>query len=150
MIYYRPVAMTDPARPAEALPLAGGWCWFDRVEVLTRAGSCGLIPARDLPEAARLRLSDPRPALCGLAMDRVQIMGILNVTPDSFSDGGDFQTPATAEARAQEICRQGAALLDIGGESTRPGAAEVPLTEEIARTAPVIAALRAAGLRVPI
>jgi dihydropteroate synthase len=83
-------------------------------------------------------------------MDRPQIMGILNVTPDSFSDGGRFLDPAAALAQAQAMVAEGAALLDIGGESTRPGAAEVPVADEIARTEPVIAALRDAGVPLSI
>jgi len=148
--YYRPIAQTDAARPAGALPLAGGWCWFSHVEVLTRAGSEGLMPAADLPEAARARLSAPRAALAGIGFDRPSIMGILNVTPDSFSDGGRFDAPEAALAQAEALAGAGADLLDIGGESTRPGAAEVSVPDEIARTAPVIAALRAKGFAAPI
>ena len=70
-------------------------------------------------------------------------MGILNVTPDSFSDGGEHFSIATALDHARRMIMEGAAIIDIGGESTRPGAAVVPAAEEIARTAPVIAALRA-------
>ena len=78
----------------------------------------------------------------GLAMDRPRIMGILNVTPDSFSDGGDHNHPAQALAQAKRMVEGGADIVDIGGESTRPGAITVPEEVEIARTAPVIAALR--------
>jgi len=70
-------------------------------------------------------------------------MGILNVTPDSFSDGGIYAGTSAALAHAREMIAEGAEIIDIGGESTRPGAAEVPAAEEIARTCPVIAALRA-------
>jgi dihydropteroate synthase len=77
-------------------------------------------------------------------------MGILNVTPDSFSDGGQFYSFDSACAQAHRMVQDGADILDIGGESTRPGAQEVPIAEEIARTAPLIRALRAGGLRVPI
>jgi dihydropteroate synthase len=83
-------------------------------------------------------------------MDRPRIMGILNVTPDSFSDGGRFLAPEAAAVQARAMVEAGAAILDVGGESTRPGAAEVPVAEEIARTEPVIAALAAAGLDVPV
>ena len=72
-----------------------------------------------------------------------RIMGILNVTPDSFSDGGNYPGTGAALAHAREMIAEGAEIIDIGGESTRPGAAEVPAEEEIARTCPVIAALRA-------
>jgi dihydropteroate synthase len=70
------------------------------------------------------------------------IMGILNVTPDSFSDGGEFSTLKMAINRAQEMREEGAEIIDIGGESTRPGAAAVSMSEEIARVVPVIQALR--------
>lgn len=73
---------------------------------------------------------------------RTLIMGVLNVTPDSFSDGGRYTDPAAAVAHALAMAEAGADLLDIGGESTRPGAAAVPEDEEIARVRPVIAALR--------
>ena len=149
MEYYRPIAMTDAARPAGALPLAGGWCWFAQVEVLRRDGPSRVVAAGDLPAEVRDRLSAPRPDFGGMAMDRPRIMGILNVTPDSFSDGGRFLAPEAALTQAQVMAR-GADVLDIGGESTRPGAAEVELAEEVARTAPVIATLRAGGLEVPI
>lgn len=149
-IYYRPIAQTDAARPPGAVPLAGGWCWFDRVEVLTRAGSQGLIAAAELPGDVLDRLTAPRAALAGLAMDRPQVMGILNVTPDSFSDGGRFLAPEAALARARKMQAEGMAILDIGGESTRPGAPEVPAAEELARTGPVIAALRDGGFALPV
>ena len=72
-----------------------------------------------------------------------RIMGILNVTPDSFSDGGEHAGPAAALAHARRMIAEGADIIDIGGESTRPGAPEVPAQEEIARTQPVVGALRA-------
>ncbi|MGL4280553.1 MAG: dihydropteroate synthase, partial [Albidovulum sp.] len=75
---------------------------------------------------------------------------ILNVTPDSFSDGGRFDRPKAAFAHARAMVEAGAEILDIGGESTRPGAAAVSAEEEIARTAPVIRALRRAGVMVPV
>jgi dihydropteroate synthase len=73
------------------------------------------------------------------------VMGVLNVTPDSFSDGGRFTHPAVAVERALEMAEEGAALLDVGGESTRPGAAPVSTQAELARVMPVIEALVAAG-----
>jgi len=70
--------------------------------------------------------------------DYTQVMGILNVTPDSFSDGGCYMTVEDAVARAREIDKAGADIIDVGGESTRPGAEPVPIHEELERVIPVI------------
>ncbi len=149
MTYIRPLLMTDPARPKGALTLAAGWCWFDRVEVLERGRAPELVPAAALSDVQREVLTAARPDFGGLCLDQPRIMGILNVTPDSFSDGGLFLRPEAAVMQAR-VMAAGADILDIGGESTRPGAKDVAEAEEIQRTAPVIAALRAGGLEGPI
>lgn len=79
-----------------------------------------------------------------------RIMAILNVTPDSFSDGGRFLAPEAAVDQAHQMVADGADILDIGGESTRPGAREVPAEEEAARVVPVIKALRDGGVTTSI
>lgn len=82
---------------------------------------------------------------CGrftLSLERPLVMGIVNVTPDSFSDGGQHASSTAAIARARRLVEQGADLIDIGGESTRPGAAPVSVGEEISRVVPVLDALR--------
>ena len=104
-----------------------------------------MLPIANLAETAwswtiRDRVLDLRP--------RALVMGIVNVTPDSFSDGGRYFQPQQAIQHAQELIRQGADLLDIGGESTRPGATPVPAEEEMRRVLPVIEAL--AGGPVPL
>ena len=76
-----------------------------------------------------------------LDLDRVAVMGVLNVTPDSFSDGGKWFDSARAVEHALEMVEQGAAIVDVGGESTRPGAEAVPETEELRRVIPVIEAI---------
>ncbi|HEY0212055.1 MAG TPA: dihydropteroate synthase [Paenirhodobacter sp.] len=148
--YYRPIVQTDALRPRTALPVAGGWGWFTHAQVLSRQGPQGMIAAGNLPPDVLHRIAAPRAPVAGLDFHRPQIMGILNVTPDSFSDGGRFNATEQAVARARELTDAGADMLDLGGESTRPGADDVPVPEEIARTAPVIAALRAGGYRTPI
>jgi dihydropteroate synthase len=72
---------------------------------------------------------------------RPLVMGVLNITPDSFSDGGQFSRPEEAVAQAMLMCEEGADLIDVGGESTRPGSLPVPEDEQIARVAPVIAGI---------
>ncbi len=81
---------------------------------------------------------------------RPRIMGILNVTPDSFSEGGRAYTTAQAVAAGMRLAEDGADIVDVGGESTRPGADEVPLAEELRRTVPVVRALAGAGIAVSI
>lgn len=76
-----------------------------------------------------------------LDMSSCHVMGILNVTPDSFSDGGRFNTVEVAVARAREMVADGAAFIDVGGESTRPGATPVSVEEELARVCPVVEAI---------
>jgi dihydropteroate synthase len=78
------------------------------------------------------------------------VMGILNVTPDSFSDGGQFAGLEQAVARGLELRAQGADVVDVGGESTRPGAVRVPVEEELGRVIPVISELVAAGVTVSV
>lgn len=101
-------------------------------------------------EADKSRHSPAGIPLPGLPADRPLIMGIVNVTPDSFSDGGDFAAPDRAVAHGRALLAAGADILDIGGESTRPGAEPVSVEEEIARVAPVIRALAGQGAVVSI
>jgi dihydropteroate synthase len=148
--YYRAIPMTDPARPARALPIAGGWCWFDRIEVLSRGASAEIIPASKVPQSVLHAIASPRADIAGLSMAAPQVMGILNVTPDSFSDGGRYIEPASALSQAQSMIREGATIIDVGGESTRPGAAVVPVEEETTRVAQVVDTLAKGGVCVSI
>ncbi len=77
-----------------------------------------------------------------LTLERPHVMGILNVTPDSFSDGGRFNSIESALSQTKKMVEAGVSIVDIGGESTRPGAPEVTLSEELSRTIPVIKAIR--------
>jgi dihydropteroate synthase len=83
-------------------------------------------------------------------LDRPVVLGIVNVTPDSFSDGGNFFSAGAAVSQGQQLIADGADVLDIGGESTRPGATPITVEEEIRRVVPVVWALRGAFPRVPI
>ncbi|MEM1235091.1 MAG: dihydropteroate synthase [Pseudomonadota bacterium] len=135
--YYRPLLASGPG-----LGLAGGWLTFREVEEITRQGS-RIIAADAVPGDVLHRLTAPRADLSGLSLDAPRIMGIVNTTPDSFSDGGRLTTAEAAIAHGQALTGAGAHILDIGGESTRPGAEYVEIEKEIARTAPVIAGLTA-------
>ncbi|MGR3492355.1 MAG: dihydropteroate synthase [Shimia sp.] len=139
-------------RPLVALAgahrLAGGWCRFDLVERLGPEGR-DIVMASALDPRVLRRLTQPRADIAGLSTDRPRIMGILNVTPDSFSDGGRHASRDAALAQARAMVAEGADILDIGGESTRPGAREVQVQEELDRTIPVIEAIRA-EMAIPI
>jgi len=87
-----------------------------------------------------MQLQLPRQRVLNLS--RPQVMGILNITPDSFSDGGKHQALDRALFSAEQMLQDGATMLDIGGESTRPGAAEVSVTDELQRVVPLISAIR--------
>lgn len=84
------------------------------------------------------------------SVDRTLVMGVVNVTPDSFSDGGQWFTPQAALAHGLALLEQGADLLDVGGESTRPGAGRVPEDEELRRVVPVVRALAERGAVVSV
>ncbi|TMV12960.1 dihydropteroate synthase [Arenibacterium halophilum] len=142
MDYIRPLVQHGAARPDDALPLAGrADLWFSHAEVLTREGAPSVLPVGKVAPEVLERLTVPRVDYAGLSMDTPRIMGIVNTTPDSFSDGGRHALAADALVGAGAMATAGADILDIGGESTRPGAETVPDAEEIQRTEPVIAAL---------
>ena len=130
--YFRPIPSEG-----EGLPLAGGPISFARAEVLTRSGSEGFVAAEDVPADWRDRLTRPRPLLTRFRQPQPLVMGILNITPDSFSDGGRHDVPADAIAAAHAMHAAGAAIIDVGAESTRPGAPELPVADELARLAPL-------------
>jgi dihydropteroate synthase len=172
-VYFRPLGLIqgDAAQAAVengwAVSLQGGeWAftgcevWQRRREGIARA----ILPAAQLsawieqqPEplrqhAARLRerLLAPPSGPDGLPPRRPLLMGVVNVTPDSFSDGGEFVEPAVAIAHGLKLYAEGADIVDVGGESTRPGAGAVSADEEIRRVVPVVLALAGAGVLVSI
>ena len=163
-LYLRPIGLlygaAANAAGAEgvALPLAGGPIAFAAAELIEgEAGSArrqiftarALAEARDTDLAGLLkRVTAPRPPFAEIALDRPVLMGIVNVTPDSFSDGGLYDSKEDAIVHAAELAAAGAAIVDIGGESTRPGSDQVEEGEELARIVPVIEGLN--GLRAVI
>ncbi len=122
----------------------------DGAKVMRNVRPCDRLqaPPAELPGLIE-RVRQPRPPIAGLALDRPRLMGIVNVTPDSFSDGGRWLDPGAAIAHGLQLEAEGADILDIGGESTRPGSEPIGVDEELRRVIPVIAAL-AKQVRVPI
>lgn len=149
-VLFRPICQTDGSMPPGAARIAGGWSWFTHAVPMERGVSHDPIRVSEIPPETLDRITAPRAPVSGLTMDTPRLMGVLNLTPDSFSDGGLHAGTGDAVSRAQEMLAEGAEILDIGGESTRPGAEEVPVDEEISRTCPVIEALRAKGVTAPI
>ncbi len=145
-------AAHDAVASGLALPLAGGPSAFTLVRLLGRIDG-GIIAVTAIPpEFAKAvdRVTSVRPVWAGLAYDRPLVMGILNLTPDSFSDGGTYADPEAAIVAGRRMRDEGVDILDIGGESTRPGAAEVPPDVEQARILPVIEALAGEGMVVSV
>jgi dihydropteroate synthase len=131
-----------------ALPLAGGPAAFTLVRLIGPGAPDSPLPLSDVPDAWQARvlaLAAPGPGFAGLPAHRPLVMGIVNVTPDSFSDGGLFLDPRQAIAAGHAMLEAGADLLDIGGESTRPGAAPVTVEQEVARILPVVRELAKAA-----
>jgi len=145
-------AATAAIGAGTAFPLAGGPVAFSTVETLNPEKSgitSAYAPAADLPDAVSV-LGAARGPFAGLDMSRPVVMGVVNVTPDSFSDGGDFFDAERAIDQALRLADEGAAIIDIGGESTRPGADPMPVAAEIARVLPVVEAAVAQGVTVSV
>ena len=151
----KPLALLDGPAAVDAVasglaqPLAGGPTGFALARLIdTDSGLNVLCPVHQVPDdwhSVRATVSGPVLPWAGLPQGRAGIMGIINVTPDSFSDGGERFDPEVAIAAGLEMARAGADILDIGGESTRPGSAPTPQPEEQARVLPVIRGLAGAG-----
>ncbi|MES2022781.1 MAG: dihydropteroate synthase [Pseudomonadota bacterium] len=163
-LHLRPIQFVDTPvdRDGEVARLAGGMLWFSAYEVI-EDGRRRTVPVAELgpllrdERAASLHaaITAPRPPLVlgerTLRFDQPLVAGILNVTPDSFSDGGAVHDdPAAAASAGVAMAEAGAALIDVGGESTRPGAATVWEGDEIARVVPVIERLARSGTLVSI
>jgi len=153
-VYLRPLPC--PPGRAGARPLAGGPFAFALVELLARGAAPQVLPVDAVealhPEEAETleALTAPRAPIAGIDFTRPRIMGVINVTPDSFSDGGEFADAQAAVAHGLALAEAGADILDIGGESTRPGAEPVPLALAFDRVMPVIEGLIDAGCPAPI
>jgi len=161
----RPTAFVDSpfGHNGKVARLAGGLNWFAAVELIAiegqRRSSSELVPVagiegrfdEDMAVQWQALTSSRAPLQLGertVRLDQPQVMGIVNATPDSFSDGGRFADAAAAASAGADMASAGAAIIDVGGESTRPGARTVWEGDEIERVAPVIRQLAAGGAAV--
>ena len=165
-VYLRPGGLLgggagqQAVRQGKAGLIGAGWAAFCLVEIIERTGNNiqrSWHSYGDIAETGDKAIADtlrrveaPRSPVAGLPMSEPQIMGIVNVTPDSFSDGGDFLQSKTAIAHGKELQAAGADVLDIGGESTRPGADYVSEEEEAKRVVPVLKGLQGLGVALSV
>ena len=139
--YLRPLGLLSGSAAREAiagglaLPLVGGPLAYSLLEIIERHGAGDIRRRIEQPLARGTGEGSP-------VARAPTVMGIVNATPDSFSDGGDHLDPAAAIAHAEAVIKAGAGIIDIGGESTRPGSEPVAVEEEIRRVVPVIAGIR--------
>src|SRR5688572_26579635 len=163
----RPTGFVDSpfGHDGKVARLAGGLNWFGLVELIRVEGhqrvSTEIVPVEGIEDrfdaamaADWARIIAPRAQLQlgerTVRLDQPQAMGIVNATPDSFSDGGSYPDAAAAAEAGSTMAAQGAAIIDVGGESTRPGASLVWEEDEIGRVLPVVQQLAAAGHAVSI
>ena len=153
-IYLRPLGFlygesaTEAVKAGQARWLTGGPVAFSMAEIIEgtpgRAKrTCLAMSALSASSESRIQrwlsqLTEKRAAFCGMVFDRPRLMGIINVTPDSFSDGGNLHDAPASVAHAMRLVREGADIIDIGGESTRPGSDPVSLDQELKRVLPVV------------
>jgi dihydropteroate synthase len=133
-----------------ALPLANGPVGFSLARLIPNGA---IVPVSAIPPAyleTLARLTAAPAPWAGLTGSRPWIMGVLNVTPDSFSDGGDFNDPARAIQAGMDMVHAGADIIDIGGETTRPGSLATPPDVEQARVIPAVRALAGHGITVSV
>jgi dihydropteroate synthase len=161
----RPTGFVDSpfGHDGKVARLAGGLNWFASVELIKLEGhqrsSIELVPVERIEDRFDDDMAQQWEALTGarsalrlgertVRLDQPQVMGIINATPDSFSDGGQFADAAEAAEAGARMAGQGAAIIDVGGESTRPGARSIWEGDEIERIVPVIRQLAAGGAAV--
>jgi dihydropteroate synthase len=163
----RPTGFVDSpfGHDGKVARLAGGLAWFAGVELLTvengRRTASELVPVEGIESRFDDAMASQWAALTSgrgalqlgdrtIRLDQPQVMGIVNATPDSFSDGGQFADPGDAALAGAEMASQGAAIVDVGGESTRPGAQPVWEGDEAERVVPVIRQLASGGAAVSV
>jgi dihydropteroate synthase len=136
--YFRPIVRTGSPRSKDSIFLAETNYWVSEAEEIKFGKKTKLVSINDVPDWWKKRWLKKRADILGMEFGFPKLMGILNVTPDSFSDGGNYVELDAALNQAKFMEENGVDIIDIGGESTRPGALAVPILEEIKRIEPVI------------
>jgi len=147
--YFRPILRTGSPRADDSIVFAETNYWISEAEEIKLGKKTELVSINDVPDRWIKRWLGKRSDILGMKFGYPKLMGILNVTPDSFSDGGHHLELDAASMQAEFMADNGADIIDIGGESTRPGALTVPISEEIKRIEPVINAISSKS-RIPI
>ena len=147
--YFRPIVRTGSPRSKNSIFLAETNYWVSEAEEIKFGKKTKLVSINDVPDWWKKRWLKKRSVILGMEFGFPKLMGILNVTPDSFSDGGNHVELDAALNQAKFMEENGVDIIDIGGESTRPGALTVPILEEIRRIEPVINGISARS-KIPI
>ena len=147
--YFRPIIRTGSPRSKNSIFFAETKYWISEAEEMKVGETAKLISINDVPDWWKNRWLKKRSDILGMEFGFPKLMGILNVTPDSFSDGGQHVKLDAALNHAKFMEENGVDIIDIGGESTRPGALTVPILEEIKRIEPVIKGISARS-KIPI
>jgi dihydropteroate synthase len=147
--YFRPILRTGSPRAKDSIIFAETNYWINEAEEIKFGKKTDLVSINDVPDRWTKRWLGKRPDILGMKFGYPKLMGILNVTPDSFSDGGNYLGLDAALKQAEFMEDDGADVIDIGGESTRPGALTISVLEEIKRIEPVINKISSKS-RIPI
>ena len=147
--YFRPIVRTGLPRSKNSIFLAETNYWVSEAEEIKFGKKTKLVSINDVPDWWKKRWLKKRSVILGMEFGFPKLMGILNVTPDSFSDGGNHVELDAALNQAKFMEENGVDIIDVGGESTRPGALTVPILEEIRRIEPVISGISARS-KIPI
>ena len=147
--YFRPIVRTGSPRSKNSIFLAETNYWVSEAEEIKFGKKTKLVSINDVPDWWKKRWLKKRSVILGMEFGFPKLMGILNVTPDSFSDGGNHVELDAALNQAKFMEENGVDIIDIGGESTRPGALTVQILEEIRRIEPVINGISARS-KIPI
>ena len=147
--YFRPIVRTGSPKSKNSIFLAETNYWVSEAEEIKFGKKTKLVSINDVPDWWKKRWLKKRSDILGMEFGFPKLMGILNVTPDSFSDGGNHLKLDAALNQAKFMAENGVDIIDVGGESTRPGALTVPISEEIRRIEPVINGISARS-KIPI